>query len=286
MERFQQIEEIFQGALQRDPEERDAYVRSACRDDSELQREVLSLLANHQNGTDFQPWAPAAAAQLIGTPTLLQPGQSLDPYRIDSFLDAGGMGQVYRATDTRLNRPVAIKVSAARFNERFEREARVIASLNHPNICTLYDVGPNYLVMEYVEGPILDERIKQGPIPLPEALEIARQMTAALEEAHQRLVVHRDFKPGNVKIKPDGTVKVLDFGLAKLSVLQTEASSNATDSPTLTIAATQAGVLLGTAAYMSPEQAGPRRTGGQTSRRVGIRRRVVGDVDGQTAVSG
>src|SRR5215472_3805462 len=185
MERLQQIEEIFQEALQRDPAEREAYVRGACRDDSELQREVLSLLANHRDGTDFKPWAPAAAAQLIGTSTLLQPGQLLGPYRIDSFLAAGGMGQVYRATDTRLNRPVAIKVSAARFNERFEREARVIASLNHPNVCTLHDVGPNYLVMEYVEGRTLAERIQQGPIPLDDALGIARQMAAALEEAHQ-----------------------------------------------------------------------------------------------------
>jgi serine/threonine protein kinase len=150
---------------------------------------------------------------------------------------------------------VAVKLSAGRFSERFEREARVIASLNHPNICTLYDVGPNYLVMEYVEGLTLAERIQQRPIPLAEGLEIARQMAAALEEAHQRLVVHRDFKPGNVKIKPDGTVKVLDFGLAKLAATQTTASANATDSPTLTIASTQVGVLLGTAAYMSPEQA-------------------------------
>jgi Tol biopolymer transport system component len=165
------------------------------------------------------------------------------------------MGKVYRATDTRLNRTVAIKVSAARFSERFEREARVIASLNHPNICTLYDVGPNYLVMEYVEGPTLAERIQRGPIPLAEALNIARQTAAALEEAHQRLIVHRDFKPGNVKIKPDGAVKVLDFGLAKLPAAQPGTITNATDSPTLTIAATQTGVLLGTASYMSPEQA-------------------------------
>jgi serine/threonine protein kinase len=255
VERLQQIEEIFQEALLRPPTERDAYVQEACVGDAELAHEILSLLANHDNGSDFKPWAAAAAAQLIDASSSLRPGQFLGPYRIECFLAAGGMGEVYRATDTRLNRPVAIKVSAARFSERFNREARVIASLNHPNICTLHDVGANYLVMEYVEGQTLAERIKQGPIPLPEALGIVRQMAAALEEAHQKLVVHRDFKPGNVKIKSDGAVKVLDFGLAKLPALQTGANANAGDSPTLTIAATEAGMLLGTAGYMSPEQA-------------------------------
>jgi len=127
-----------------------------------------------------------------------------------------------------------------------------VAALNHANICALYDVGPDYLVMEYVEGPTLAERLQKGPIPLAEALEIARQMAAALEEAHQHLVVHRDFKPANVKIKPNGTVKVLDFGLAKTSQPEARATE---DSPTITMAATQAGVILGTAPYMSPEQA-------------------------------
>ena len=185
----------------------------------------------------------------------LDRGTKLGPYEILEPIGAGGMGAVYKARDTRLDRVVAIKISAAQFTERFEREARAIAALNHPHICTLYDVGPDYLVMEYVEGPTLSERIQQGPIRLPEALEIARQMAAALEEAHQRLVIHRDFKPGNVKIKPDGTVKVLDFGLAKLAAAQTGASASVTESPTLTLAATRAGVILGTVAYMSPEQA-------------------------------
>jgi serine/threonine protein kinase len=255
MERWQQIESLFQAALRREPAERDVWLRDACQDDAELQCEVVSLLANHKEGTDSEPGAASAAAQMIGNRASLKPGQCLGPYRIECFLAAGGMGEVYRATDTRLQREVAIKVSAARFGERFEREAKVIASLNHPNICTLYDVGPNYLVMEFVEGPTLAERIQRGPIPLDGALEIARQMAAALEEAHQRLIVHRDFKPGNVKIKPDGAVKVLDFGLAKLAVAPAGASASGTDSPTLTIPATQAGVLLGTAAYMSPEQA-------------------------------
>src|SRR6185436_19400793 len=182
----------------------------------------------------------------------LAPGTNLGPYEILSLLGAGGMGEVYRARDSRLNRDVAIKVSAERFNERFEREARVIASLNHPNICSLFDVGPNFLVMELVEGPTLAERIREGAIPLDESLEIARQIASALEAAHEKGVVHRDLKPGNVKIKPDGAVKVLDFGLAKMGGTPT---AEAEQSPTFTLHETEAGVILGTASYMSPEQA-------------------------------
>jgi serine/threonine protein kinase/Tol biopolymer transport system component len=254
MERFQQIEEIFQEALQRDSAGRDVYVRRACHGDIELEREVLSLLANHDSGATFEPWATAAALQLINASSSLRPGQSLGPYRIEAFLAAGGMGEVYRATDTRLNRAVAIKVSAARFSERFEREARVIASLNHPNICTLYDVGPNYLVMELVEGPTLADRIRQGALPLNEALAIVHQIAEALEAAHEKGRVHRDLKPANVKITPEGLVKLLDFGLAKAAE-ERAAAGNPSDSPTQTISATRAGVILGTAAYMSPEQA-------------------------------
>src|SRR5215469_8548669 len=139
MERWQQIESLFQRALERDPAERNAWLREACPGDSELQREVASLLANHHSFADSQPWAAAAAAKLIDEPGSLEPGHCLGPYRIESFLAAGGMGKVYRATDTRVHREVAIKVASARFSERFEREARVIASLNHPSICQLYD---------------------------------------------------------------------------------------------------------------------------------------------------
>src|SRR5262249_33489204 len=130
----------------------------------------------------------------------------------DHFVDRrGGMGEVYRARDPRLGRDVAIKISAERFSERFEREARVIASLNHPNICTLFDVGPNYLVMELVEG-----EPPRGPMPVDEALGIAKQIAAALEAAHEKGVIHRDLKPANILVRSDGTVKVLDFGLAKI----------------------------------------------------------------------
>ena len=126
----------------------------------------------------------------------MTPGTKLGPYEIVALIGAGGMGEVYRATDTRLRREVAVKVSAERFSDRFEREARAVAALNHPNICTLYDVGPNYLVMELVEGDTLAERIKLGAIPLEEALAIARQIADALEAAHEKGIVHRDLKPG------------------------------------------------------------------------------------------
>jgi serine/threonine protein kinase len=254
MERWRQIESVFQEALQRDPAERDAYVREACHGDNELQREVASLLANHHEATDFKPWAAAAAAQLIAGPDSLQAGQRLGPYEILAPIGKGGMGEVYRACDTRLKRDVAIKVSAAHFSERFEREARVIASLNHPNICQLHDVGPNYLVMEFVEGLTLADRIRKGALPLEEALAIARQIAEALEAAHEKGRVHRDLKPANVKITAEGVVKLLDFGLAKAAEEPT-AGGDQSNSPTMTISPTRAGVILGTAAYMSPEQA-------------------------------
>src|ERR1700680_3684002 len=157
-------------------------------------------------------------------------GTKLGPYEILAPIGAGGMGEVYRARDPRLNRDVAIKVSQERFSDRFEREARAIAALNHPNICHLYDVGPNYLVMELIEG-----ESPKGPLPLDEALRIAKQIADALEEAHEKGIVHRDLKPVNIKIKPDGTVKVLDFGLAQLSRDREEAEPNPANSPTLTI---------------------------------------------------
>src|SRR5215467_2977428 len=186
----------------------------------------------------------------------LTAGDKLGPYEILEKIGAGGMGEVYRAHDSRLGRDVAVKVSADRFTERFEREARLVAALNHANICTLHDVGPNYLVMELVEGPTLADRIQEGPIPEREALQIAKQIADALEAAHEKGIIHRDLKPGNVKIKPDGTVKVLDFGLATTDPILTGAVSD--ESPTFTSAKTQSGTIVGTVAYMSPEQAGGR----------------------------
>src|SRR5260370_3888748 len=248
-ERWRQIEALFQEALQCDPAERNAWLREACHGDTGLQGEVASLLANHHEATNFETWAAAAAAQLIGRPGSLRTGQRLGPYEILGAIGAGGMGEVYKARDTRLKRDVAIKICAAQCSERFEREARVIASLNHRNICHLYDVGPNFLVMELVEGDNL-----AGPLPVETALNYARQIAEALEAAHEKGIVHRDLKPANVKITPAGLVKVLDFGLAK-AVEEPVGHGNPSDSPTQTISATRTGVILGTAAYMSPEQA-------------------------------
>ena len=247
MERWQQIESLFHQALERQKPERDSFLRHACGDDAELFREVASLLANHSEDDHPEPWAPAAAAKLIMAPAPLEAGHHLGPYRIVSFLAAGGMGAVYRAHDPRTSRDVAIKVVAQRFSARFAREARAIAALNHPNICTLYDVGPDYLVMELVEG-----ETPRGPLPLETALNYAMQIAASLEAAHEKGIVHRDLKPGNIKIKPDGTVKVLDFGLAQTSC---PPETGVNDSPTQTIGPTEPGMILGTVAYMSPEQA-------------------------------
>jgi eukaryotic-like serine/threonine-protein kinase len=178
--------------------------------------------------------------------------KTLGHYLIGEQLGRGGMGEVYRAHDPRVGRDVAIKVSSEQFTDRFAREIHAIALLNHPNIATLYDVGPNYLVMELVEGPTLEDRMKRGAIPLEEALAIAQQIADALEAAHEKGIVHRDLKPSNIKVRPDGTVKVLDFGLAKVVGTPTVSSESL---PTLSLDQTQGGMILGTAAYMSPEQA-------------------------------
>ena len=188
----------------------------------------------------------------------------LGPYEILSPLGAGGMGEVYRARDSNLGRDVALKVLPEAFARdaehmaRFKREAQVLASLNHPNIASVYGLeesdGVHALVMELVEGPTLAERIASGPMPIDEALVIARQIAEGLEYAHERGIVHRDLKPANVKVTPEGRVKVLDFGLAK-ALSPEQSAADISTSPTLSIGATRAGVILGTAAYMSPEQA-------------------------------
>src|SRR5262245_4992423 len=200
----------------------------------------------------------------------LASGTRVGPYEILSAIGAGGMGEVYRATDINLGREVAIKVLPVAFAQdpervaRFEREAKILASLNHPNIAQIYGLeksqGTFALVMELVEGEDLSRRIARGPIPIDEALPIARQICEALEAAHEQGIIHRDLKPANIKIRPDGTVKVLDFGLAKLAEPSAVAGTHPSPlslSPTITSPAlmTGVGVLLGTAAYMSPEQA-------------------------------
>src|SRR5262249_47909634 len=195
----------------------------------------------------------------------MQIGTKLGPYEVIAKLGEGGMGEVYRATDTNLKRQVAIKVLPASVAgdadrvTRFQREAEVLAALNHPNIAHIHGLeksdGTFALVMELVEGLTLADRIAKGAIPIDEALPIVKQIADALEAAHEQGIVHRDLKPANIKLRDDGTVKVLDFGLAK-AMDSTGAPANVSMSPTITSPAmTQAGIILGTAAYMSPEQA-------------------------------
>jgi serine/threonine protein kinase len=195
----------------------------------------------------------------------LSTGTRLGPYEVLSRIGAGGMGEVYRARDTTLPRDVAIKVLLPTLANdpdrlaRFSREAQWLASLNHPNIAHIHGLadadGVRAIVMELVEGPTLADRLVRGPIPLNEALTIAKQIADALEAAHEHGIIHRDLKPANIKVRPDGIVKVLDFGLAKALDPQDATSVNATMSPTMSVPATEAGVILGTAAYMAPEQA-------------------------------
>jgi eukaryotic-like serine/threonine-protein kinase len=194
----------------------------------------------------------------------LSSGAKLGPYEILSPIGAGGMGEVYRARDNQLDRDVAIKVLPAAVAQhpdrlaRFEREAKVLAALNHPNIAMIYGLEDRAIVMELVEGPTLAERLAAGAIPLTESLKIATQIADALEAAHEKGVVHRDLKPANVKVREDGTVKVLDFGLATALQSSTREAGSAANSPTLTMGATEVGVILGTASFMSPEQAAGR----------------------------
>jgi eukaryotic-like serine/threonine-protein kinase len=194
---------------------------------------------------------------------LLKPGDTLGPYRVDALIGKGGMGEVYRGTDTRLGRPVAIKVSAREFSDRFEREAKAISSLNHPNVCTLYDVvvsknAPNYLVMEFVEGDTLAHVIKQGPMPLERVLQYGIQIADALSAAHAKGVIHRDLKPANIILTSSG-VKVLDFGLAKLGgaakFSASQSGGGSSEVVTRTEPMTESGSIVGSLHYMSPEQA-------------------------------
>jgi eukaryotic-like serine/threonine-protein kinase len=237
-EHFRQIEELYHAARKATAEERAALLACA---DPELRREVESLLSQHTSGEFLDRPAIQNAPELLedASVTEFSAGAFLGPYRIESKLGEGGMGEVFRAIDTRLGRPVAIKIAHERFSSLFEREARAISSLNHPHICTVYDVGPNYLVMELVEGETIATRLRSGALPVKTAHLYASQIAAALAEAHGNGIIHRDLKPGNIMIAKSG-VKVLDFGLAKSVTVDTATASR---------------MVMGTAAYMSPEQA-------------------------------
>ena len=241
------------------PDQR-AYVQQVCADDVELLRDVEALIQEDRRASTLDtPLSPDTIADLSKI-------RSVGPYTVDALLGVGGMGEVYRARDARLGRDVALKILPAAFAQerdrlaRFKREAQVLASLNHPNIAAIYgfeaDGGIEALVLELVEGPTLAERLAGGALPVTEALAIAHQIAEALAAAHAAGVVHRDLKPANVKVRDDGMVKVLDFGLAKIAESTRTGARAAMESPTITTPAmTAAGIILGTAAYMSPEQA-------------------------------
>ena len=239
-ERWHQIEELYHAALEHPPDQRGPFLSGACRGDVELRSEVESLLAQDSltgRGILREPSTEPSTHTIAAEP--VKAGSMLGPYRIEAPIGKGGMGQVFRAVDTRLGRKVAIKVSDKQFTERFEREARAISTLNHPHICTLHDLGTDYLVMEYVEGETLAARIKKSALPISDVLRYGAQIADALAEAHSKTITHRDLKPANIMISKSG-VKVLDFGLAKF----------AAPGDTLT----QVGAVMGTPAYMAPEQ--------------------------------
>jgi Tol biopolymer transport system component len=264
-ERLSQIEELYHLAREREPGQRAAFLAGACQDDEDLRREVESLLASEPSGACFldepvmRQAAGTFASQQSSSQLRFAPGLELGPYVIEAHLGAGGMGEVYRAKDKRLHRTVALKVLPKRLadtlglRQRLEREAKAISSLNHPHICTLYDIGRqgeiDYLVMEFLEGDTLAQRLKRGALPLSEVLELAIQIASALAAAHAAGIVHRDLKPGNIMLTKSGA-KLLDFGLAK--VRAAEAVAGAAMSPAEPI--TTAGTVVGTAQYMSPEQ--------------------------------
>jgi eukaryotic-like serine/threonine-protein kinase len=257
-DRWESAKRLFHEALERPPAERDRFVREAAGSDEGLREEVVALVAAQTRGEQL-----FGGIALTGAPSVLPPGTWLGPYEIQQLIGAGGMGEVYQARDSRLGRTIAIKVLPELFAldadrlARFKREAQMLAALNHPNIAAIYGLeessGRQGLVLELVDGPTLADLIARGPIPLNDALPIARQIADALEAAHEKGIIHRDLKPANIKIAGNGAVKVLDFGLAK--VWEGAPAAQLSESPTLTATHDRERMILGTPAYMSPEQA-------------------------------
>jgi serine/threonine protein kinase len=266
-DRWKQIEDLFHVSLELPSESRSAFLDERCGIDTELRREVETLLDSAGKPMDvLQQSVADAAYNLIArrSATAIAPGKQIAHYEITSFLGSGGMGQVYLAVDTRLKRRVAIKILTSALTQderalrRLEQEARAASGLNHPNILTIYEFGVvdelHYIASEYVEGLTLRQKLVGGKLALETALDIGLQIASALETAHTSGVVHRDVKPENVVVRNDGLLKVLDFGIAKL----TEAHEEETVRPApcaVPISVSQAGMVIGSARYMSPEQA-------------------------------
>ncbi len=256
-ERWKQVETLFRQALEREPHERDAYLDRVCAGDEALRGEVESLLEHAENAGSF------IEKPVIGGTQILV-GRTLGSYRILESIGKGGMGEVWKALDTKLGREVAIKTLPEEFAKdeerlaRFEREARLLASLNHPNIAAIHgfeeDNGTHFLVLEFVDGNTVADRLKRGAIPIEESLKLALQIAEALEAAHEKGIIHRDLKPANIKVTDDGKVKLLDFGLAK-ALWGEGLNVDLSKLPTISEIPTAEGQMVGTPGYMSPEQA-------------------------------
>jgi serine/threonine protein kinase len=257
-ERWEQLVHLYSAALEQEESRRAAFLQEACAGDEDLRRELESLLAYEKKGEGFMetPALEAAAMELAGENIPLSPGTHLGPYEILAPIDAGGMGEVYRAHDPCLKRDIAIKVLPTGLSRdperitRFEREARAASALNHPNIVSVYDIGRAHdtwwIATELVVGETLRNLIDRGPLALRKTIEIATQIAAGMAAAHAGGIVHRDLKPGNIMVTREGRVKILDFGLAKQC--RTDALGSVVEDLTNT------GAIMGTAAYMSPEQ--------------------------------
>lgn len=263
-ERWQKAKEIFERAIQRQPADRAAFVSRACGNDESLRREVETLIAAHEKDGSFidSPAYEHAANLLVHEPTELKPGQTIDSYEIVSFISRGGMGEVYLAQDKRLGRRVALKLLPAQVAKdtdrlrRFEQEARAASALNHPNIITIHEIleanSTLMITTEFVEGETLRQFLAHENLDLRKTLHIAIQIADALAAAHQAGIIHRDIKPDNIMLRPDGYVKVLDFGLAKLADRTSPMSMAEAQTKKVK---TGSGVIIGTVGYMSPEQA-------------------------------
>jgi len=239
---WSKVENLFHSALALPLSERVAFLKQACQGDAKLYQEAQTLLDCAASDDSFLETSPLSSVQKA---PILLPGATLGNFEIHELLGEGGMGEVYKARDTRLARIVAIKRSREQFSAHFRQEARAVAALNHPNICTLYDIGPDYLVMEFIEGETLQSRLERGPLPPDLALPLAIQLADALQAAHGKGIVHRDLKPANIMLAGSG-LKVLDFGLAKIERLDVEAGLSETHTST--------GLVMGTVPYMAPEQ--------------------------------
>lgn len=262
--RLNQVDEIFQAALDLPREKRPAYLKEACAGDADLQREVESLLSSHDRSADFmeRPAIESDAAVIADELTAANVGESIGHYQVIELIGSGGMGSVYLAADTRTGRKVALKLLPHELSkdqnrvQRFQQEARAVLALNHPNIVTIYEIGQvdgrHFIATERIQGETLRHRLAAKSISVGEALDIAIQVAAALTAAHEQSIVHRDIKPENIMLRTDGYVKVLDFGIAKLTQIETASSPEA---QTALKVRTAPGMVIGTVNYMSPEQA-------------------------------